>query len=176
MTCIVGLVEENGVVWMGGDRAATGYTQTFSSRPKVFAHSGFLFGYTTSFRFGDLLEHAFRPLGDYLGRNAHEYLVTDFIPELIETLDRGRWLRVVEGRVSGGDFLVGFNGGIYHVQDDFSVLNCGAWAACGSGEAVALGSLHSSEGRDSGDRVRMAVRAAGACVSSVGGLVDVLSI
>jgi hypothetical protein len=55
MTCIVGIVE-NGKVYMGGDAAGVnGYSVRVRKDPKLFKVGEFLFGYTSSFRMGQLL-------------------------------------------------------------------------------------------------------------------------
>ena len=59
MTIIVGLVTKAGVL-MGADSAGVcGYELTIRKDKKIYQVDDFLFGYTTSFRMGQLLGYSF---------------------------------------------------------------------------------------------------------------------
>jgi len=57
MTCIVGLIDkESKKIYMGGDSAGVAnYSLSVRKDPKVFKRYGFIFGFTSSFRMGQLL-------------------------------------------------------------------------------------------------------------------------
>ena len=66
------------------------------------------------------------------------------------------------GKNEGGNFLVGYKGRLYEVQDDFSVLNSPVEGmAVGSGEQSARGSLYTTRGEwDAHRRILQALEAA----------------
>ncbi|TFH10740.1 MAG: hypothetical protein E4H14_01995, partial [Candidatus Thorarchaeota archaeon] len=59
MTCIVG-IEHEGKVYLGGDRLRGGSSQkSLLDQPKLFIKdNSMIFGYSTSFRFGNLLQYS----------------------------------------------------------------------------------------------------------------------
>ena len=60
MTCIVGILEENGDIYMGGDSAgASGNTLKIRADEKVFINENYIMGFTSSFRMGQLLRYGF---------------------------------------------------------------------------------------------------------------------
>lgn len=161
MTAIVGLVEK-GVVYIGGDSAGVaGYSLTVRADEKVFRNGPFLFGFTSSFRMGQLLRYAFTPpkhssdVGDY------QYLVTDFIGAVRQCLkDGGFATRENEGE-KGGTFLLGYRGKLYKVESDYQVgLAADGYAACGCGEEIAIGALYATGGQEPQARIRTALEAA----------------
>ena len=61
MTCIVGL-EHKGKVYIGGDSAGVaGYSLSVRADQKVFINGNFIFGFTSSFRMGQILRFGFNP-------------------------------------------------------------------------------------------------------------------
>lgn len=79
MTCIVGYLN-GGKVFMGGDSAGTaGYSQTIRADEKVFVKNKMIFGFTSSFRMGQLLRYSFEIPKHPKEKSDYEYLVTDFI-------------------------------------------------------------------------------------------------
>lgn len=153
MTCIVGLVD-NGVVYMGADSlGSNGYTKTVRKDKKVFKlkdTDNALLGFTSSYRMGQLLMYASGLIDKRDEPNInHEYLVTEFIPNVIGLLEHGGYSRNNSGEKNGGCFLLAYKDKLYNIQSDYQVgessLN---YDACGSGEDHALGSLHSTEGLD----------------------------
>lgn len=122
MTCIIAVeaVDNNGndVVVMAGDHlGSNGFTKNIVTQPKVFSHSGIVFGYTTSFRFGQLIEHCLDNNELMLPpkENTYKWLVKQFVPELKSILKDNDY-------TSGGNALVGINGQLWEIQNDFSVL------------------------------------------------------
>lgn len=80
MTAIAG-VAEDGKVWIGGDSAGVGGLNLETrTDPKVFVNGDFLFGYTSSFRMGQILEHEFSPPKPYEGEQGMPFMVKLFIP------------------------------------------------------------------------------------------------
>ena len=159
MTCIAGLAHEN-QVWIGGDSAGVGgYDLRVRRDTKVFnINRRFLIGYTSSFRMGQLLRFGFHPPYQADGEGDYEYMCTSFIDAVRTRLKGGGYATVKDNAESGGFFLVGYNGKLYDVQEDFQVGEClDGMDAAGCGESFALGSL--LETRDIPDPRKRILRA-----------------
>lgn len=139
MTCIVGL-EFEGKVILAGDIQGTGWNnKVIHTQPKVFNKNGVLFGYTTSYRFGQILEHGLKdPVVPDDPNEVYRWLITVLIPDIAATLKAANF----EG---GGECLIGVKGQLWWVQGDFSVLRSTlGYTTVGSGTEYALGSLYTS--------------------------------
>ena len=164
MTCIVG-IESKGCVWIGGDSASSdGYTVQISANDKVFRKGSFLFGFTTSWRMGQIIQYCFQPPEHTASVSDMEYLVTQFIPALREKYEAEKWGRAENGRSEGGQFLLGYKDRLYQVQPDYHVhaATCegDVYDSVGSGFQYALGSLYSTFGKKPQDRIVTALTAA----------------
>jgi hypothetical protein len=177
MTAIAGIVED-GKVWIGGDSAGVGgLSMTTRSDPKVFVNGEFVFGYTSSFRMGQLLEHEFSPPTPYEGQNGMAYMVKRFIPGIRELMKTGGYQINHNGQEQGGTFLVGYRGHLYAVQDDYQVCRVlQPYHACGCGRDIVLGSLYTTSDLDMGpeERIRKALDAASEFSAGVRGPYAVL--
>jgi ATP-dependent protease HslVU (ClpYQ) peptidase subunit len=140
MTAIVGLVHRK-TVYIGGDSAgASGWSLTVRADSKVFHNGDYLFGFTTSFRMGQLIRYALeppRPSGD-----TDRFMATTFIDAVRECLKAGGWARKDSEREEGGTFLVGVRGRLFTVYEDYQVAEAAdGFAAVGCGDELALGAL-----------------------------------
>ena len=146
MTCIVGVRTKDGVV-MGGDSAAvSGLSRSCRKDPKVFRRGDFIMGFTVSFRYGQILQYEFDPpelpTNCKSGKALHKFMVTQFIPELRETLRQHGWLKIQDGIEENGYLIVGIRNFLFEVDTDFQVgWPAESFAACGCGEDYALGAL-----------------------------------
>ncbi|MBM2621819.1 hypothetical protein JIG36_40575 [Actinoplanes sp. LDG1-06] len=143
MTAIVGLVEA-GAVYIGGDSAGvSGMSLTVRADAKVFRKGPYLFGFTTSFRMGQLIRYSLmlpKPAGDL-----DAFMSTTFIDALRDCLKAGGWAAKENDREEGGTFLVGVKGQLYAIYDDYQVAKAAdGFAAVGCGEPIALGALHAT--------------------------------
>ncbi len=146
MTCIVGLVHKKSV-YIGGDSASVaGWTSRVTRLPKVFRRGPFLIGYTTSFRMGQLLQHALIVPPQTDDRDDMRFMVTTFV-ECVRHLLKEKGVAKVESNAeSGGQFLVGYRSRLYSVQQDFQVNEMAdGFDAVGSGSEYALGALASTK-------------------------------
>lgn len=165
MTIITGLVDkESKIIYMGEDSAGVDSLYGLRQRkdPKVFINGDFIIGYTSSFRMGQLLRFKFKPSKITVGMDAYEYMCTFFIDEVRSTLKEGGFTEVNNNIESGGTFLVGFNGRLFEIEDDFQVAECITnYNACGCGESVAMGSLYSTEYlvKEPEERIKIALEA-----------------
>lgn len=140
MTCIVGIAHEGRVV-IGGDSAGvSGWDLTIRADAKVWAEDGWAYGFTTSFRMGQVLRYRFEP--PKREGPIERYLVTDWVDHLRSTLTHAGWLQTKDGRADGGTFLVGHEGRLFTIEDDFQVAEAvDGFAAVGCGAQAALGAL-----------------------------------
>lgn len=163
MTCIVGL-EAGGRVWIGGDSAGSDYASiAVRADTKVFTVGPYALGFTSSFRMGQLLRYQLQ-VGAPDGWDVDRFMATTFIDAVRACLADGGWIKKQESREAGGTFLVGVQGRLYEVYDDFQVARSArGYAAVGSGSLAGLGSLHTtgqSEAEPSA-RLLLALQAAG---------------
>lgn len=164
MTCIVACVKDN-VVHMGADSlGSNGWSKTEALNSKVFIKEGFLIGCTGTFRHIDLLKYKLLIANHcYSDQEVDQYMRTTFIDTIIKLLKDNE-------ADKDANFLVGFRGNLYEVQDDYSVLNCPLWgAAIGSGEDPARGSLYTTQnlGLAPATRLNLALEAAETVITTV---------
>lgn len=178
MTAIAGIVED-GTLWIGGDSAGVGgWSMQTRTDPKVFINGDFIFGYTSSFRMGQLLEHEFTPPLPYEGRDGMAYMVKRFIPAVKACLKAGGFQTNKDGQDIGGTFLVGYRGHLYEVSSDYQVARVRqSYHACGCGRDLVLGSLHTTDQFQLSPKVRidMALSAAVSFSAGVRGPFCILS-
>jgi hypothetical protein len=172
VTCIVGLIAD-GRVHIGGDSAGVDgrYSLVVRSDRKVFRNGDFVMGFTSSFRMGQLLAFDFNPPKPRIGTDIMAYMVTDFIDAARAQMKKGGYARTENAVESGGTFLVGYAGRLFHVSDDFQVgESVHGFDACGSGDHLALGSLRSTrDWTDPHARLREALETAEAFNAAVRG-------
>lgn len=161
MTAVVGLVQ-SGRVYLGGDSAGvSGLSLVVRADAKVFRKKEYIFGFTTSFRMGQLIRYSMRlpkPKGDL-----DAFMATVFIDALRRCLKAGGWASKENEREEGGTFLVGVRGRLYAIYDDYQVARAAdGFAAVGCGDDIALGALFATAGTGLKPRRRVisALRAA----------------
>ena len=146
MTCIAGVVTHDNVVYIGGDSAAiSNWNMTVRAVAKVFYNGPMLFGYTTSFRMGQLLQYALVIPEQKPTQSIYEWLVTTFLDAVREGLKEGGYALKEKEQESAGQFLVGYRNHLFEIDDDYQVNETlGNMAAIGCGAPYALGSLYST--------------------------------
>lgn len=161
MTCIVGL-SDKGRVWMGGDSAGVaGLSITIRADPKVFINGPFIIGFTSSFRMGQLLMFDFIPPTHPQDMNNYQYMVTLVVPSIRSCFKDGGFAQSNNSQEKGGQFLIGYNGILYHIGADYQVgIPIETYTAVGCGEDIALGSMYTSQGRKPEYRIKTAILAA----------------
>ena len=163
MTCIVGVVDADGRIVMGGDSAGVaGYDLRARADAKVFRVGDFLIGFTSSFRMGQLLRWK---LASYLQAQPaamadDEFMCTLFVDAIRKCLSEGGYARKENEAESGGEFIVGYRGALWHIESDYQVGQLvDPFAACGCGESYAHGALAVLDA-DAETRVRRALETA----------------
>lgn len=169
MTAIIGLVDADGTVYMGGDSAGTtsqGDQSVLANQKVFFPELGpwFVIGCCGTFRLAQVLKYSFQPPRPPAKDVELEgFMATTFV-EAVKECFRETGIMNTEpgGAESGHSFLVGYQGRVFKIEDNFQVLyDAKNYTAIGTGEAVAMGALFASEGLAKADeRVMLALRAA----------------
>lgn len=169
MTCIVGLIDKDGSILIGGDSAGVGgYSKEIRTDRKVFVSGDFVMGFTTSFRMGQLLAFGFSPPKPRVDQDIMHYMVNDFVDCVRQRLKCGGYAETHNGAERGGTFLVGYAGRLFKVEGDYQVgERVQGFNACGCGSDLALGSLHSTAKLPARQRVTAALEAAEAFSAGV---------
>jgi hypothetical protein len=191
LTCIVGIAIQD-AVYIGADSLGSGGggKQVYST-PKLIKLDALEkkdmslskicigIGYTSSYRMGDILRYNFTPPQIGADTDENEYLVRDFVPDLIKCFEEHSFSKTKEGAKSGGNFLVGVRKRLFHVQEDFSVLEPrSGYTAVGSGQDFAMGALFILKKKleDPEKAVISAIRAASEFSTTVGGPAECIKI
>jgi len=154
MTAVVGLVHGRSV-YIGGDSAGVaGMSLTVRADAKVFRKKRYLFGFTTSFRMGQLIRYSLelpKPSGDL-----DAFMATTFVDAVRDCLKAGGWASKENEREEGGTFLVGVDGHLFTIYGDYQVAQAAdGYAAVGCGDEIALGALFATARADMGPRRRV---------------------
>jgi ATP-dependent protease HslVU (ClpYQ) peptidase subunit len=143
VTAIVGLVDQ-GRVYIGGDSAGVaGHSLTVRADAKVFRNGAYLFGFTTSFRMGQLIRYSLEPPTP--NGDVERFMSTVFIDAVRACLKDGGWARKDSEREEGGTFLAGVSGRLFSVYEDYQVAEAAdGYAAVGCGSDISLGALYAT--------------------------------
>lgn len=148
MTCIVAVVSA-GIVYMGADSlGSNGWSGFHIGNPKCFTTGEFLIGCTSTFRSIDLLRYTLDvpKVHPDTEEDADRYMRTVFINAVRDCFRDNGAITTHNEVESGSNFLVGYRGVLYEVQDDFSVLNMPHYgSSVGSGFDAARGSLFTTK-------------------------------
>ena len=163
MTCIIGLVSEDRV-YVGADSASVdvhGLVTRPTLVPKVFKRGPFLIGYTTSFRMGQLLEHWLDVPPKPAGQKGQEYMVKEFAEKVRELFKEKGFSAVKDSKERGGSFIVGYDGHLYTIHDDFQVAELAdGFDDVGCGEDFALGAMAALGGLKPAQRIKRSLEIA----------------
>lgn len=148
MTCIVAIKNKN-KIYIGSDSLGTNsdtLQRTVRKDEKIFIKEDMIFGFCGSFRMGQIIRYSLIIPTRPENIDDMEYLVDHFIPALMECYEEKGFLKKPEGEEHfGGQFLLGYRGNIYDIQEDFQVaipsLN---YETCGCGQDMARGALYAS--------------------------------
>ena len=168
---------------MGGDSAGCSSTGLIELRAdaKVFERDGYLIGYTTSYRMGQVLRYcAVLPPAPAEG-DLHAFMVHDFIPAVRDAYAEQGFAKTASkgeekdgrhfsesGQACGGLFLVAVGASLFIVREDFQVgVPLLPYTAIGSGALVAHGVLFATADLAPEERVRIALDAAAEHTSCV---------
>ncbi len=178
MTCIVAL-RDGQDVYMGADSAGVGQGSMEIRRdPKVFRIGACLFGFTSSFRMGQILRfHLTLPERGRM--EAYRWTVERLVPEIRSIYSEHGFMTKKDGYESGGTFLLTVDSRLFCIQDDFQVSErVEDFDSCGCGQKYAVGALEILQGFDllPVEKVKKALRAAEKFSTGVRGPFRILSI
>jgi len=169
MTCIA-IVTDGKKTVIGGDSAGVaGYSLAVRKDTKVFTKkdaSGvrWLFGFTDSFRMGELIQFELKlpKMTEKDRRGPYRHMVKHFIPATRKCLSTSGFTKIKDNRERGGVFIASVLGKIFVIGSDFQVEEpLYPFHAVGCGGDIALGSLYTSVlEKDLVKRVRTALEAA----------------
>lgn len=144
MTAIVGIAKD-GKVYIAGDSAGVSDLDvTVREDTKIFQNGNMIFGYTSSFRMGQLLRFKLK-IPKQKCDNDLEYMVTDFIDAVKSCFKKNGYSKIENNTESGGCFMVGYKSALYVIYDDFQVGKSKIqYDAIGCGEKYCLGSMYST--------------------------------
>lgn len=137
MTCIVGL-EFEGKVYLAGDNQGTGFNnKLIHTQPKVFEKGGAIFGFTSTYRWGQILEHCLTDVIEPADVNkTYNWLVQTLVPTIMKEC------KACDYDSKSRTCLIGINGQLWQLQDDWSVLrSIDGYSAIGSGCEYARGAI-----------------------------------
>jgi ATP-dependent protease HslVU (ClpYQ) peptidase subunit len=168
MTCIVA-ISQNGTVYMGSDHAASddksGWIMA-RKEPKVFKVGQYGVAFTDSFRMGQILQYSWTPpkyTPTKTNSGLDKFMRTKFIDSVKAAFkDHGFGDIGGNDEDTGGIFIVGLEGRIFVVDEDFHVgENVVNYMAEGSGGMFALGALHATKNQKNPRlRIKAALEAA----------------
>ena len=136
-------------VWIGGDSAGVaGLSLIQRADEKVWTDKGMVFGFSGSFRMGQLLRYALTVPPRTEGDDVARWMTTSFIDSVRRTMKEGGLATVDKGvEELPGSFLLGYQGRIYNIDIDLQVgYAIHGFDAIGSGADVALGALAVAKG------------------------------
>ena len=152
MTCIVAIAQ-GGTVYMGSDHAASDDKSGWilsRKDPKVFKVGQYGIAFTDSFRMGQILQYSWVPpkyTTTKTNSGLDKFMRTKFIDSVKQAFkDSGFGTIGGSEEDTGGIFIVGVEGRIFTIVEDFHVgENVVNYMAEGSGGMFALGALHATK-------------------------------
>ena len=175
MTCIAVLKQEDGAIWMAGDRGASDEDTILPlTAPKVFKIGQYLIGYAGSMD-GERIRYNFKPPVPK-NKDLDKFMYTEFLVALRNFYDTW-WVDVSKDSDFG--MIICIDGKIYeHSATDMSLTTYESdYLTMGSGGSIALGALYATSNQKNGKRrVQLAVEAAVKFSTSCLGPIDIVGI
>lgn len=147
MTCIVGTKCRKGVIIGGDSLGVAGYDCAIRKDPKVGRVGEYVFGYSGSYRMGQVLLYDFDPPepSRKTAPEVFQFMVSEFVPILRETMKDAAIMKNTSGieEFDNAEFLVGIHSNLFHVGVDFQIgWPAHPFDAAGCGENFAIGAMH----------------------------------
>lgn len=144
MTTIAAICKD-GTVILGADSQVTDVDRINNSliMEKITKNNGYLIAGSGDSTPCDILQHIFKPPVPTAveRKNLYKFMITKFVPAMRETLEDNGW-KPVAGDDSGFSMLIAYDGEIFDIGDDFSVLvNDTGIYGVGNGSKYAIGAL-----------------------------------
>jgi len=147
MTTLVGIQTATSVVLAADSQITEDNLRSIAlSTPKIVAVGKYLLGITGDTRPGDILAYNWRPPAPKYGDDPVIFMGRKVIPSIVNTFREHNYdyNEALKDKDSGFDYLLAFNGNLFHIACDLSFFQSqyGAYAI-GSGGQFALGYLYS---------------------------------
>jgi ATP-dependent protease HslVU (ClpYQ) peptidase subunit len=164
---------KNNKVWLGSDSQGTaGTDRCFRLDEKVFISNGIGYGFTDSFRMGQILRYHSEPVqcpGDLMQEDPHAYTVQYLVPMWRKILKEHGYTSVINNEETAGTFVVTFGGNLFTIECDFQVgENADDYSAIGCGYSYAYGSLYTTAKSKMSIQKKMETAIEAACYWSSG--------
>lgn len=168
MTCIVAIAQ-NGTVYMGSDHAASDDKSGWiiaRKEPKCFKVGQYAVAFTDSFRMGQILQYSWSPpkyTPTKTNSGLDKFMRTKFVDSVKQAFRDGGYGSFTSSEEDcGGVFIVGLEGRIFTIDEDFHVgENVVNFMAEGSGAMFALGALWATKNQKNPKlRIKTALEAA----------------
>ena len=157
MTCICAVVDTDQSITFGADSAGSSeYAIMITGSPKIFQKKNLLFGVAGSWRHMQLLHHA-------LVIPEQSYMCTDEAYITLHVTDAIRACfseRSNTQETSSCAILIGYNGVLYRLNEDYGALISYSYDCIGSGDDVAKGALFATQAYSPVERITTALKAA----------------
>jgi ATP-dependent protease HslVU (ClpYQ) peptidase subunit len=146
MTTIVGVCK-NGNVILGADSQVTNGNRknVHVKMEKITRNNGYLIAGSGDSQPCDILQHMFIPPVPTVAerKDLYHFMITKFVPAMRDCLEENDWKPNPEDKDSGFSILVAFDGELFDIGDDFSVIiNQDGIYGVGSGSQFAMGALY----------------------------------
>lgn len=178
MTCIIAYKDKD-KIYMAGDSAGVGGGKTVVRKDeKVFINGEMIFGFTSSFRMGQILRYNFT-VPKQEDESDMKYLVATFIDEVTKCFRENNFGEEEKSVKDGGVFMIGYNGNIYTVYSDFQICKVEKdFNSVGCGEEYALGALTALESTSFSvpEKIELAMKAAEYYSTGVRGPFNIISL
>lgn len=173
MTCIVAIVED-GKIWMGCDSLRSHGYVVSTIGTKIIKKENIIMGFSGRIRDINLIKFGFEIPTKDEKIDDYEYMATVFTTAIRKRLKEYGAIKINRGEETGrASILIGYNNRIYIISYDFSATRVedDNFFALGSGQELALGSLHSTLDTKytPQKRLKLALSAAEKFISSVRG-------
>lgn len=182
MTCIVGLIGENGDIWLGADTLALcGQTRMACVEKLIVLGNGMAGGSTGDCRGGDIL-YNFRPPERAEKEDVLRYMIGSFVPALRTHYESADFLTrpkehapaIVAGNTQA---IIAYDGHLFSLGYDFSIVKQNDYIATGSGLRYAMGAFATTRAVvDNRERLLTVLRATVICCTSVSAPFDIWKI
>ena len=160
MTCIVGIEHVGGALLTADSMSSDYYSADISTVPKLIRVGDYVFGFTSSWRMGDLLRYNVS-IQSAPRRDLHRHIVTHVIPAVRESFKQGGFATQKEGAEVGGEFSIAVRDHVFRVSPDYMFgRSAHGYDSVGSGAKTALGALAVTPGMDPKARAKAALLAA----------------
>lgn len=179
MTCVVAYKDKDSI-YLGADtQGAAGYDKTDRADFKVFETHGILYGFTSSYRMGQILQyHSTKVLSEVRKEDTFKYVVTHLVPMWRDILKNHGYTTIENNEEFGGSWVVVIDGRIFVIERDFQVgESVLPYSSVGCGMDYALGAmsiLHGDSSLNGHEKVVTAIETSMKFSCGVGGRVTVL--